>query len=165
MSQFREYLEKEGASSVYFSVENNGVGEGIISLYEADEQPPEEPVFVSEEGATRRGFTTTHKSKMKACVNLKEMFEKRNLRINSLTLLKELKSYVRKAGSYAAQPGATDDSISATLIVMRLLEEISTYDQTAYDKLYAYDDEDWFDHGEKGYDENNPDHAPMPMSF
>ena len=35
------YLESM-ETMVYFSVENNGVGEGIISLYEADEEPPEE---------------------------------------------------------------------------------------------------------------------------
>ena len=49
-----------------------------------------------------------------------------------------MKMYSRKAGSYAAKPGGTDDSISGTLIVLRLLNEISSYDQTAYDKLYAH---------------------------
>lgn len=157
------YLEIQGASNIYFSVENNGVGEGIISLYEADETPPEKPLFVSEEGAARRGFTTTHKTKMKACVNFKEMYEKYNLKINSLILLKELKSFIRKGGSYSHQIGATDDSISACLIVMRLLEELASYDQEAYNKLYTYDGEDWFEQ-EDAYDENNPEHAPMPMA-
>lgn len=160
------YLEKEGGT-VYFSVENNGVGEGIISLYEADEKPPEEAVFVSEEGAKRRGMTTTNKTKMRACVNFKEMFEKGNLTINSLTLLKELKSYIRKSGSYTAQLGATDDAVSSVLIVIRLLEEIATYDQEAYEKLFAYDNEDWFADGDEltGYNENNPDDQPLPISF
>lgn len=156
------YAEMEGGT-VYFSVENNGVGEGVISLYEADEHPPELSEFISEEGAKRRGFTTTHKTKMRACVNFKEMFEKNNMKINSLMLLKELKSFIRKSGSYAAQLGATDDSISAVLVVLRVLEEIATYDQTAYNKLHTYDNDDWFA-GEEGYSDH-PDDQPMPMAF
>lgn len=160
------YIEK-GGGTVYFTVENNGVGEGVISLYEADEHPIETAEFISEEGAKRYGVTTTHKSKMRACVNFKEMYEKYNLKINSLYLLKELKSFVRKSGSYEAQLGATDDSVSATLLVVRLLEEIATYDQHAYDKLHAYSEDNWFanDEDESHYDEQNPDHAPLPFTL
>jgi len=157
------YIEKEGGQ-VYFSVENNGVGEGIISLYEADEQPIETAEFVSEPGATRRGMTTTAKSKMRACVNFKEMVEKGNLKLNSVMTLKELKMYVRKSGSYAAQIGGTDDSISAILIIMRILEEISSYDQNAYNKLYAFKEDNWFDNNGQG-SSNPEDDDPMPMVF
>ena len=154
------YIEKEGGT-VYFSVENNGVGEGIISLYEADESPIETAEFVSEPGAKRRGMTTTSKSKMRACVNFKEMVEKGNLHLNSLMTLKELKMYVRKSGSYAAQIGGTDDSVSAILIVMRILEEISSYDQEAYNKLYSFQEENWL--GGEGGSSNPEDDDPMPM--
>lgn len=151
---------------VYFSVENNGVGEGVISLYEADEHPPENAEFVSEEGKKKRGMTTTSKTKMKACVNLKEMIEKDNMEISSPVLLAELKMYVRHKGAYAAQAGGTDDCISATLIVVRLIEEIATYDQTAFDKLYSGDFEKWndeeWDGYEGGYDEND---EGMPITF
>lgn len=125
-------------TTVYFSVENNGVGEAIIALYEADESPPETAEFVSEEGQKRKGMTTTGKSKMSACLLMKEMIERGAMTINSAILLREMKMYSRKAGSYAAKPGGTDDSISGSLIVLRMLNEISSYDQTAYDKLYAH---------------------------
>jgi len=152
------HLEKKG-TMVYFSIENNGVGEGVISLYEADERPPENAEFVSEEGKNRRGMTTTSKTKMKACVNFKEMLEKENLEISSPILLAELKMYVRNKGAYAAQPGGTDDCVSASLIVVRLIEEIATYDQTAFDKLYTGDFNEWGDDAwdgyEGGYDEND----------
>lgn len=152
------YLEKQGAM-VYFSVENNGVGEGVISLYEADEHPPKSCEFVSEDGKDKRGFTTTSRSKMKACVNLKEMIEKNNMEITSPVLLAELKMYVRTKGAYAAQSGGTDDCVSATLIVVRLIEEIATYDQTAFDKLYTGEFEEWsdseWDGWEQGYDDND----------
>jgi hypothetical protein len=130
-------LEKVNAS-VYFSVENNGVGEAIIALYEADENPPETAEFVSETGQSRKGMTTTGKSKMSACLLMKEMIERIAMKISSHLLLAEMKMFTRKAGSYAAKTGGTDDLISATLIVLRLLNEISSYDQEAYDKLYAH---------------------------
>lgn len=152
------YLEKK-ETMVFFSVENNGVGEGVISLYEADEHPPENAEFVSEEGRKKRGFTTTSKVKMKACVNFKEMFERGHLKIQSRILLAELKTFVRTKGAYAAQLGSTDDCVSASLIVVRLMEEIASYDQTAFDKLYSgeyevWDQEEW-DGYEGGYDEND----------
>jgi hypothetical protein len=143
-------LEKSN-SSVYFSVENNGVGEGIISLYEADENPPTTAEFVSEAGQNRKGMTTTGKSKIKACMTFKEMLERNTLGIKSPAHIAELKQYVRKGGSYAAKVGGTDDLISGTLIAIRLLEEIASFDQEAYDKLYShayisggeYDDDDY----------------------
>ena len=129
--------EKVGAM-VYFSVENNGVGEGIISLYEADETPPETAEFVSEAGASKRGMTTTGKSKMKACVTIKEMIERDTMKVKSKVLVEEMKQYVRTRGSYAAKIGGTDDLVSACLIVTRLLEEMSSFDQDAYDKIYSH---------------------------
>ncbi len=145
------YLESFD-TMVYFSIENNGVGEGLISLYEADETPPDNSEFISEEGAKRRGMTTTSKSKMKACVNFREMLQKRNLHIKSPILLKELKSYVRTRGSYAAQRGATDDCISACLIISRLVEEIAQFEQEAFDKLYSGQFEAWGTDNWDGYE-------------
>ena len=139
--------------NVYFSIENNGVGEAIISLYEADEMPPDVAEFVSETGQKRRGMTTSGKSKMKACLLFKELVERNGLTINSPYLLEETKNFTRRLGSYSAKRGASDDLISATLIAIRMLEEISTYDQAAYDKLYAHAyDNDTTD--EMEYDEN-----------
>jgi len=152
------YLEKK-ETTVYFSIENNGVGEGVIALFEADDDQPTDAVFISEEGKNRLGMTTTSKTKMRACVNLKEMLEKDSLRIKSPVLLAELKAFTRKRGSYAAQLGSTDDAVSATLIVVRLVEEIASYEQLAFDKLYSTDYEEWsqadYDGYDGGYDDND----------
>jgi hypothetical protein len=144
---------------VYFSIENNGVGEGVIALYEADEEPPETSEFISEEGKGKRGFTTSNKTKMRSCVNLKEMYENGKITIQSRVLLAELKAFIRHKGSYAAQKGSTDDAISALLIVIRLVEEISSYEQEAFDKLYANEFNAWgdaeWDGYSDGYDDND----------
>lgn len=109
-----------------------------MSLLEADEHPPETAEFISETGQKRRGMTTTGKSKIKSCLVFKEMIERNTLKIKSKVLIAELKHFVRSKGSYAAKRGSTDDLIMATLIVVRLLEEISTFEQEAYDKMYAH---------------------------
>lgn len=151
-------------SNVYFSVENNGVGEAIIALYEADEHPPEDAEFISEAGQKRKGMTTTGKSKMKACLLFKEMVERNNIHIKSKALVAEAKSFVRKAGAYAAKTGSTDDLIMGSVIAIRMLEEISTYDQDAYDKLYSQAYTDANDDTD-GWDTWNDDDVPMDIIF
>lgn len=128
----------KAAATVYFSVENNGVGEGILALYEADENPVNGAELVSEPGANRTGMTTVGKTKIVSCVTLKDLIERRSMNIKSKILIEEMKQYVRHKHSYAAKSGGTDDLISAVLIVTRLLGEIASYDQVAYDKLYAH---------------------------
>lgn len=154
LKKLLKILEKS-QSTVYFSVENNGVGEGIIALYEADETPPVASEFVSEAGQNRKGMTTTGKSKIKACMTFKEMLERNSLGIKSKAHIAELKQYVRKGGSYAAKVGGTDDLISGTLIAIRLLEEIASFDQEAYDKLYSHaymSDDSEYDDNDYGMD-------------
>lgn len=124
-------------ATVFFSVENNGVGEGIIAMYEFDEFPPRLAEFVSDDGATKVGMTTTGKSKMVACLDMKEMIEKGLMVVKSNILIQEMKQYVRKGHAYAAKSGGTDDLISATLIVIRLIKHMATYDQVAFDRLYS----------------------------
>jgi hypothetical protein len=130
-------FERAG-STVYFSVENNGVGEAIIALYEADEDPPITAEFVSETGQKRRGMTTSGKTKIQGCLALKEMIERNSMHVKSLVTVRELQNFIRARGSYAAKIGATDDLVMATVLVVRLLSEISTFDQDAYDKLYSH---------------------------
>lgn len=145
-------------ATVYFSIENNGVGQGMISLYEVDEDQPG-ATFISED--KKLGLTTTAPSKMRSCIKLKELFERGVLTVYSKILLRELKNYVRKSGSYAAQIGATDDCIAAVLIIMRMLEEIATYDEKAYNMMFTFtpEGENWVPNMEDEYS------IPMPMGF
>lgn len=153
LKQILSFLE-QFTKDVYFSVENNGVGEGIIALYQADETPPTHAHFVSETGAKRLGFHTSTSSKIKAALKMKELFERRAMTINSDILFHEMKNYVRREGAYAANPGATDDCISAMLIIYRILEEMASYDDDAYVKLYSVDSEIEME-GQWEYDEED----------
>ena len=162
--QLRKMLKilEKTESQTYFSVENNGVGEAIIALFEADEVPPEAAEFMSESGQRRQGMTTTGKSKIKACMALKEMVERNVITIRSRALVSELKSYVRKGGSYAAKTGATDDLISGILIAIRLLEEIASFDQDAYNTLYTHSYSEYGDGEYQAYSDTDTD-TPLPF--
>lgn len=131
--KFLEHFAKE----VYWSVENNGVGQGIIALYEADEKPPEKATLISDDTKKSLGMFTNDKNKMEACLLLKGLFENKNLKLFSPIILKELKHYKRAKGAYEARKGATDDCISAILIILKMLKEVSVFDDRAYHKLYT----------------------------
>ena len=99
----------------------------------------------------RRGFTTTHKSKLSACAKLKHWVETDKIEIASKNLLRELKTFVARGNSYAAKEGETDDLVMSLILIIRMAQEITKYDDDAFDFLNEQHDED--------YEE------PMPMSF
>lgn len=147
--------------TVYFTVENNGVGEGILALYQNDEDPPEYAEMVSD-GGNREGMNTNRATKLKSCVSLKELVEAGKVHINSPQTIKELKNFVRRKGSYEAQIGSTDDTVSALLLLTRVLIEISGHEQAAFDKLYRFDPEEFFT-GSDDYD--GVEEEPLPVLF
>lgn len=139
-----KYIESINAQA-YFSVENNGVGEGIISLFEADETPPMQAEFISEEGKKRLGMTTSTNQKLKACITLKQLVEQYKVKVHSNILVSEFKSFVQKGGSYEAQLGSTDDAISACLIMVRIIKDLATYDAKAYETLYSVNESEFIE--------------------
>jgi hypothetical protein len=159
-----KYISSYGCS-VYFSVENNGIGNGVIALYEVDENQPN-ALLVSEPikagvGMTpgvkgnKLGMTTTGRNKLATCIKMKEMVERGAFTFHSLTLIKEMQNYVRKDGSYAANLGATDDCISALLIIIRIIEQMVEFDMSAYSMMYSFENKtDWLssEDGKIGYD-------------
>lgn len=131
---------------VLFSVENNGVGEGIIALYSVDVELSEKSTMIHEEGKSRFGFTTTDVVKLKYANKLKMLLETNSMVVHSMTLIKELKNFARSGKTYNAKSGSTDDCISAYLIIIRILDDLSDNDEQAWEKLYALsvdDDDSW----------------------
>lgn len=123
------------SDEIYFSVENNGVGQGILAAYEGDLTPPDKCLLVSEPGKV--GVNSNTKTKLRACLQFKEAMERGKITINSKQLLTELKSFIRHQGSYAAQTGATDDRIMATIIVFYAIHQMAANNSDAYDMIYT----------------------------
>jgi len=127
-------------NDIYYSIENNGVGEAtLMSISEVGEQNIK-GIFLSEGGKSRKGFTTTHKSKLTACAKFKQLIEMGRLKINSKNLISELKTFVRANLSYAARVGDTDDLVSASLLVIRIMQTLQNYNSEIDNQMRANDD-------------------------
>lgn len=142
-----KYLKEEGIKKfkrpieAVFSFENNGVGQSITALYQNDDMPPEYDLISGNDKTL--GFVTTNKSKILSCMQLKSMVEKTKggLTLNSEILIAELKNFTAtKSGTYSAKSGATDDCISALLIVLQIIKQMATYDNNAFNVTYDYID-------------------------
>jgi hypothetical protein len=161
LRELATYIDQEadGKSEIYYSVENNTLGEAVLVTINELGEENIPGTFLSESrkhGNTRtfrRGFTTTHKSKLTACAKLKHWVETDKLSINSKPLLRELKTFIARGNSYAAKDGETDDLVMSLILVIRMVQEVVNYEEEAYEYVMANSgDDDDFD-------------EPMPMSF
>ena len=128
----------KGRSEVLWTFERNGVGEALAALYQNDDKQPEyAELFCDTPG--RLGIYTTGRSKVLACMQLKQLVErvKNGMKINSEHLLFELKNFVARGGSYEAKSGATDD-VMAVIGIVRLLKRLSEWNDEAFKQVNEY---------------------------
>lgn len=114
--------------NLYYSVENNSVGEAaLVAVSELGEENLPGS-FLSESGTRRRrGYTTTNKSKMAACAQLKHLLESDQMQLCSQNLISELKTFVSSGAGFAAKPGESDDLVMALLLVVRMAQDLRHY--------------------------------------
>ena len=126
--------------NLYYSVENNSVGEAaLVSLNEYGEQNIL-GTFLSEAGKKRKGFNTTNKTKLAACAKFKTLIESKKLTIYSRSLVTELKSFVAHGGSYAAKSGETDDLVMASLLAIRMIQLLGEYNSDLDSHMRDHDE-------------------------
>lgn len=118
---------------IYYSVENNSIGEAaLISIAEYGEENIR-GYFLSEPGGSssgrryRKGFNTTNKPKLAACAKFKHLVESNRMKIHSAPLIGELKNFVASGTSFAAKIGETDDLVMATVLIVRMLTILQDY--------------------------------------
>ena len=125
---------RRDSKSIYFTVENNSIGEAaLISIAEYGEENIQ-GYFLSDPGSGsgrryRKGFNTTNKPKLAACAKLKNLIETGRMRINSASLITELKNFIAHGAGYAAKIGETDDLVMATLLAVRMMQLLQSYHQ------------------------------------
>lgn len=135
-------------SSIYWSVENNGIGEAALLVIQdfGEENIPglfiSEPIRKGHVRKFRKGFNTTHSSKVTACARLKTMVENDKLVLNSKTLISELKAFVATNSSFQAKPGHGDDLVSALILILRMINIMKDWDSTVYNTFSQIDVED-----------------------
>ena len=145
-------------NGVYWSVENNGIGEACLLVINdfGEENIPglfvSEPIRKGHVRKFRKGFNTTHSSKVTACSRLKTMVENDQLVLHSKPFISELKAFIAVGSSYQAKPGANDDLISSMLLVLRMISVMKDWDPTIYNT---------FTQMESGYEDDYE--LPMPI--
>lgn len=157
------YIASFGAT-VFFSFENNGVGEGIAALYLTDEGELQagliQAATKSDVRKVRAGFYTDIRNKLKFSLRLKKVIESRILTINSKEFFTECKRYIRDGQGYRAQTGATDDRIMSMIILLRMIEQMSDFDDRAYGIYYTFENVEENDWKTSNTEE---DELPLPM--
>jgi len=139
---------KSEGSNIYWSVENNGIGEAALIVIQdfGEENIPglfiSEPIRKGHIRKFRKGFNTTHGSKTTACARLKTMIENDKLVIRSKPLITELKGFIATGSSFQAKPGNTDDLVSALILTLRIINVMKDWDPTVYNTFTQVDHEE-----------------------
>ena len=140
--------ELDNSQTLYWSVENNTIGEAALIVISdlGEENIPglfvAEPMRKGHMRKYRKGFNTTHSSKINACSKLKTMIESDQLKIGSGPLISELKGFVATAASYKAKPGENDDLVSAMLLIIRMIGVLRDWDPRIYSTFKSLTESD-----------------------
>ena len=68
-------------------------------------------------------------------MRLKNYVESDKMTIYSHNLLRELKNFIARGAGFAAKDGETDDLVMATILTLRIVEVVMTWDANTYDRL------------------------------
>ena len=143
MAEITKYLSEHTAvdTDVYYSVENNTLGEAALVAIDEYGEENIKGIFLSEPGKIgtgrryRKGFNTSNKSKLSACAKFKNLIETKKLHIASKALISELKTFVASGSGYAAKLGETDDLVMSMLLAVRMAMFLREYDPNLDEKL------------------------------
>lgn len=162
MMEILVYLRDNGCKSLYWTVENNTIGEAALVVIRdtGEEQFPGDFLHDPKKVAGKRGrkgFHTGHRSKMEACLNFKRLLEQDRIHIKSKALISELKNFVARGNSFSAKPGMMDDLVMAMMLNVRMVNYISTFEDAVYSVVNSgiVDVDDDYD----------DDDGPMPVGF
>ena len=144
MSEICKHIveETDDPTSLYYTVENNTIGEAALNAIHDIGEEHIHGQFLSEpSNATsgsrryRKGFNTSHRAKIAACAKLKLWVETDRMNIKSKSLISELKNFVASGNSYKAKVGETDDLVMSTLLIVRMALLLRQYDQDINENL------------------------------
>lgn len=133
--------EKGGTPQIYYSVENNTLGEAALIVISdiGEENFPglflSEPMRKGHVRKFRKGFNTTHRTKVTACSQMKNLIETHKMVLHSKPLISELKTFVATGLGFKAKSGEHDDLVSATLLIIRMSMVLADWDPHIYDKM------------------------------
>lgn len=131
-------------SSIYYSVENNAIGEAaLVAINELGEETfpglfLSEPIKKGHVRRFRKGFNTTHKAKISICAKLKHLIETKTLKIYSKPLISQLKGFIAKGIGFEAKTGEYDDLVDSLLLNLRMIMMLQDWDPSVYEKMHEH---------------------------
>lgn len=136
--QILKELYNRDCESIYYTIEANSIGMGVTQLLRnATDKILDKAEIVSV--GKHDGILTTNKSKMKGCTRLKDLVESERMVLNSKFLISELKFFIKKGASFAAESGKTDDLVMSVVLFCNMIEELAQWEEEVYDTLNNVD--------------------------
>ena len=138
MKEVCNYIKSYGEPQIYWSIENNTIGEAALMTIKdiGEENIPglflSEPIRKGHVRRFRKGFNTTHKAKMTACVKFKSLLEGKKMKVFSKLLVSELKTFVASGVGFRGKNEESDDLVSAVLLVCRMASVLADWDPSVY---------------------------------
>ena len=131
----------ESFNQIYYSVENNTVGESALVVIDNLGEETFPGVFLSEplrKGHVRKfrkGFNTTFGNKISTCAKVKYLIEEEKLTLNSRPLISELKTFIAAGTSFKAKVGEHDDLVAALLLIVRMSLLLAEWDPQVFELM------------------------------
>lgn len=162
--------EHDGQVEIYYSVERNGLGVGILNSIElmdemtfpgwlVDSTQTSINVRGRAGGKTQRnryrGLITSNPSKKRYATEFKSLIERGLFLPRSAELLSQMKTFVKRGSSWGAKEGCKDDVVMAAILMTHLVDEIRYHEPDLDDRITVDLD---------GYHEDDPmNPRNMPM--
>jgi hypothetical protein len=134
-------LGGEAYNQIYWSVENNTVGESALVVIEnlGEETFPglflSEPMRKGHVKKFRKGFNTTFGTKIATCAKIKYLIEEQKCTLNSRPLISELKTYIAAGTTFKAKEGQHDDLVASLLLVVRMSLLLAEWDPQVFELM------------------------------
>jgi Terminase large subunit, T4likevirus-type, N-terminal len=126
----------DGSCTIYYSVECNGIGLGILTALEIEYEHKIPAWLIDSEGNKLRGIRMTSAIKKNRALDMAALIERNIFIPRSRHLVSQLKTFVRKReGVYAAKQGSKDDIVMSVILMMQLIEELRVQDSEIQEKL------------------------------
>lgn len=166
--------DHEGMDNIYYSVERNGQGVGIINaiMYESEETFPghfthASSISVHAKGQSIlrdkphkwNGLWTSAASKKRYALEFKSLIERGIFKPRSARMVSQLKTFVKQGSmGWKAKAGAKDDVVMSGILMCHLIDELRNQEPDLDDLIRP-------DLVEDIYDANNPVFNPLLPSL
>lgn len=166
--------EHYGDVNIYYSVERNGLGIGVLNLIEV----AEEGTFIgwridathtsfnvrgSKGGFDKpmqwSGLLTSVSTKKRFCIEFKSLVERNLFLPRSAELISQMKTFIKRGQSWKAKEGSKDDIVMSCVLMCHMIEELK-YQEPDLEEYIRVQLEDNYDPEDANHPLNNA-YAPI----